>query len=257
MGRARVANSGTPATASWPDSELTVPTIRDHRLTWSTRQDEAVPISAAGLAELDFEPIKKHGVQVWTGAIKSGTQLTNIYSGDPGDGEVLIEEDGGLTFHSDEYSTTVYAWYQAGSTRVTKYLLDLILLEIQAMQRNSGSPIPGVCNGTITIGDCCHIVGPHADGVHDSWSKIPPGVECQAIAVASGTEGDIIGFAISGKLYGLAENFTVNHPVFVSTSGRPTTVALGSVQSPRQRIGTGVADGKMLVNVQLVPEWTP
>lgn len=245
MARERTAN-GSSISASFPSGIITVPTIRFADTTGYTVNDESIAVNSTGLMELDYAPVRPSAVEVYTAAEKGGTKLTTIVTGTPGDDEVLVEADGSLTFHSDEYSSTCYAWYVALETCITKTMIETLYAEIQAIQRYGGTAIVARCNEDIALGDIVYPVG-YATPYWVMVKTSDP-IKAWGVCIAAASQNGLTGFVHAGLVQGLSENFGAGNALYVGSNGKLTTTGIGSIPAIRRPVGRSVANGQGWIN---------
>lgn len=254
MARERKAN-GTAITAGYPTTLLTLPIFYKWDGTPISIVDEVLTIPATGLMTLQARPFSAGAVKIYTGIGLSGDAFTIRTDQDPqATLEVLVEPDGDLTFHADQYETTAYATYSAPETVWPKTYAEEVYTELRALQLNGGRVIFGKCNDTggQAKGDCCYAI--NDDGTYFWYSKAVPPQLTDCMALATIAYGDIGPYMVFGEVRGLAEEFGANAQVFVSTGSRPTTTTLGSAPTVKQYIGHSIANGVLFVNITPWPQ---
>jgi len=258
MSRQRVANGATPIAGLFPGSLITTPNFWTAAGTSTkTVQDETISINATGLMELDFRPVVPGAVEVYDATGKGGNQFTVRTDQIPLAGlEVLVEPNGHLTFHADEFSTTAYAWYEGRETIITGTIMQQIYEELRALSMNGGGLSIGKANESLTIGDCCLPLGQDSFGFW-VWGKALPPLPAFGVCTATAAQNAETGFLMQGLISGLSPSFGTGYPpLYVSTSSTLTTTALGSVPTVKQIVGRGISNGKAAVNFHPWPQVT-
>lgn len=245
MSRERTAN-GSSVAAVYPYNIVTPPSIRYADSTGYAVRDELISVNSTGLMELDFAPIRPSAVEIYTDINKGGDKLTTIVSGTPADGEVLVEGDGALTFHADEYTSSCYAWYVAAGTRITKTIIETIFAEIEAIQRVGGVALIGKCNEDIATGDIVYPVGYASP--YWVFAKTSDPIAAWGVCMAAGNQNAVTGFVHAGLVAGLDETFGAGNALYVGSNGKLTTVGIGSIPAIRRPVGRSIADGQCWIN---------
>jgi len=246
MGRPLESN-GTTLTPYFPTSEIIQPAFRYPDESGIIVNDEALTVNSTGRVRLTYLPVWPASVRIFTAAEEGGSQLTTITEGTPGAGEVLVEPNGNLTFHSVEYSSTAYAWYTGNGSAWGKSDSEILYGELQQRCRNGGI-VFGRCNTPAgqTKGDLVTVVGKATNyWIFEKTSD--PALVC-AMCYAAATEGQATPYLVYGPFLGLAEAFGAQKALLCGSNGRPTTIALGSVPTIKRWIGISYTNGAGWIN---------